>query len=174
MSGSALKDVLRQLDGQYDDFQDILVELARIPSVSAEGFPAEDVRRSAEAFAALLRRVGLPKVEILEISGVHPYVYGEWLGRPGAPTLMLYGHHDVVPPGRPEEWLSPPFEPTERKGRLYGRGTADDKGGILLHIAALAAYLEVRGSLPCNVKVLIEGERSARPISPGSSSATRR
>ena len=158
MSGSALKDVLRQLDGQYDDFKNTLVELARIPSVSAEGFPAEDVRRSAEAFAALLRRVGLPKVEILEIPGVHPYVYGEWLGRPGAPTLMLYGHHDVVPPGRSEEWLSPPFEPTERKGRLYGRGTADDKGGILLHIAALAAYLEVRGSLPCNVKVLIEGE----------------
>jgi acetylornithine deacetylase/succinyl-diaminopimelate desuccinylase-like protein len=118
----------------------------------------EEVHRSAAAFADLLRDVGLRKVQILEIPGVHPYVYGEWLDRPGKPTLVLYGHHDVVPPGRPEQWRSPPFEPMERKGRLYGRGTADDKGGILVHVAAVAAYLRTVGSLPCNVKFLIEGE----------------
>ena len=153
-----LEDALRRLDDQFDGFKQTLVDLARIPSVSAEGFPREEVRRSAEAFADLLRRVGLQNIRILEVPGVHPYVFGDWLGRPGAPTLLLYGHHDVVPPGRAKEWLSPPFEPVERKGRLYGRGTADDKGGILLHVAAVAAYLQTSGSLPCNVKFLIEGE----------------
>jgi len=149
---------LRCVDAQFDEFKRVLVRLARIPSVSADGFPKEPVARSAAAFAALLRRVGLRNVQVLEMPGVHPYVYAEWRKRPAAPTLLLYGHHDVVPPGRPEQWLSPPFEPVERKGRLYGRGTADDKGGILVHIAAVAAYLRTSGSLPCNVKFLIEGE----------------
>ena len=153
-----LKPTLRWLDDQFDAFKRTLVDLARIPSVSADGFPREEVRRSADAFADLLRRVGLQNVQVLEVPGVHPYVYGDWLERPGAPTLLLYGHHDVVPPGRADKWLSPPFEPVERKGRLYGRGTADDKGGILLHIAAVSAYLRTAGSLPCNVKLLIEGE----------------
>jgi acetylornithine deacetylase/succinyl-diaminopimelate desuccinylase-like protein len=149
---------LRAVESQLDEFQKILVDLARIPSVSADGFPPLEVRRSAEAFATLLRDVGIENVQLLEIPGVHPYVYGDWLKRPGAPTLVLYGHHDVVPPGRPERWSSPPFEPVVRKGRLYGRGTADDKGGILLHVAAVAAYLRTAGALPCNVKFLIEGE----------------
>jgi len=157
-STAALDAALRAVDAQFDEFKQTLIDLSRIPGVSAEGFPPEEVRRSAEAFAGLLRRVGLRHVQVLEVPGVHPYVYGDWLDRPDAPTLLLYGHHDVVPPGRPEQWLSPPFAPVERKGRLYGRGTADDKGGILLHIAAVAAYLRTAGSLPCNVKLLIEGE----------------
>ena len=160
MTASAvrLEGVLRGVDDHFEEFRERLVELARIPSVSAQGFPREEVRRSAAAFADLLRHVGLRNVRVLEIPGVHAYVYGDWLDRPGMPTLVLYGHHDVVPPGRPEQWLSPPFEPVERKGRLYGRGTADDKGGILVHVAAVAAYLRTVGSLPCNVKFLIEGE----------------
>ncbi len=157
-SNGSLEAALRAVEDQFDEFKGILVELARIPSVSAEGFPPEEVLRSAEAFGDLLRRVGVQNVQTLAIPGVHPYVYGEWRGRPGAPTLLLYGHHDVVPPGRRDRWRSPPFEPVERKGRLYGRGTADDKGGILVHVAAVAAYLRAAGSLPCNVKFLIEGE----------------
>ena len=157
-SGKELQSVLQRVDDQLAELEQLLVDLTRIPSVSAPGFPPAEVRRSALAFADLLRRVGLRNVQLLEIPGVHPYVYGDWLGRPGAPTLVLYGHHDVVPPGRPEEWLSPAFEPVERAGRLYGRGTADDKGGILVQIAAVAAYLRTVGALPCNVKFLIEGE----------------
>ena len=122
---------LRAIDARFSEFTKLLAELVRIPSVSAAGFPRQEVRRSAEAMAGVLRRVGVENVRILEISGVHPYVYGDWLRKPGAPTLLLYGHHDVVPPGRPKEWRTPPFAPSLRGGRLYGRGAADDKGGIL-------------------------------------------
>jgi acetylornithine deacetylase/succinyl-diaminopimelate desuccinylase-like protein len=153
-----VKAALRDVEQRFDEWKRTLIELCRIPSVSAQGFPREQVRRSAEVFADLLRRIGMQNVRMLEIPGVHPYVYGDWLLRPGAPTLLLYGHHDVVPPGRPEHWLSPPFEPQERQGRLYGRGSADDKGGILLHVAAVDAWLRATGALPCNVKFLIEGE----------------
>jgi acetylornithine deacetylase/succinyl-diaminopimelate desuccinylase-like protein/predicted GIY-YIG superfamily endonuclease len=149
---------LRYLEEHFDEFKKTLVDLSRIPSISADGFPREEVRRSAGATAETLRAAGIQNVQVLEIPGVHAYVYGDWLRRPGAPTILLYGHHDVQPPGRPEKWLSPPFEPTERNGRLYGRGTADDKGGVMVHVAAVASYLKSAGSLPCNVKFIVEGE----------------
>ena len=88
----------------------------------------------------------------------HPYVYGDWLHEPGAPTVLLYGHHDVQPEGRPEKWISPPYEPTVRKGRLYGRGTVDDKAGVTTHIPAVASYLKSGAELPVNVRFVIEGE----------------
>ena len=157
-ASGAVKDALGYLDAHLGEFTQALSDLSRIPSVSADGYPKEEVRRSAEATAEALRHARLDNVRVLEIPGVHPYAYGEWLKRPGAPTLLLYGHHDVQPPGRPEKWLSPPFEPTVRGGRLYGRGTADDKGGVMVHVAAVAAYLETAGSLPCNVKFIVEGE----------------
>lgn len=157
-SAGMVKDALRHLDEHYQDFRSTLVELSRIPSISASGFPPEEVRRSAEGVASSLRDAGVRNVQVLEIPDVHPYVYGEWLGKPGAPTILLYGHHDVQPEGRHEKWLSPPFEPEERKGRLYGRGTADDKAGVVAHVAAVASYLKTAGELPCNVKFIIEGE----------------
>jgi acetylornithine deacetylase/succinyl-diaminopimelate desuccinylase-like protein len=153
-----VKDALRYLEGNYDGFKRTLVDLSRIPSISASGFPPEEVRRSAEGVARALRDARVENVRLLEIPGVHPYVYGDWLHKPGAPTILLYGHHDVQPPGRPEKWVSPAFEPQERDGRLYGRGTADDKAGVMAHVAAVAAYLQGGGSLPCNVKFIIEGE----------------
>src|SRR5712691_8609492 len=157
-TNGTVKAALDHLEGHFGDFQNTLVELSRIPSVSAEGFPPSEVRRSADAVADAMRRTGIENVEVLEIPGVHPYVYGDWQHRPGAPTILLYGHHDVQPPGRPEKWRSPAFEPTERDGCLYGRGTADDKAGVMAHVAAVASYLKSSGGVPCNVKFIIEGE----------------
>jgi len=135
-----------------------LEQLIRVPSVSAAGFPAAEVRRSAELAAELLRQAGLENVRLLELAGHHPYVYGDWLHAAGAPTLLVYGHHDVQPPGRPERWLSPAFVPQQRDGRLYGRGAVDDKGTFLTHLAALRAWLATAARLPLNVKLLLEGE----------------
>jgi acetylornithine deacetylase/succinyl-diaminopimelate desuccinylase-like protein len=149
---------LAYVDGHFADFEATLADLVRIPSVSANGFPAEAVRRSAEAMARVLTEAGLQNAEILELTGVHPYVYADWRHAPAAPTLILYGHHDVVPPGRAERWVSPPFEPTRRGGRLFGRGSADDKGGVMVHVAAVTAWLRACGRLPLNVKFLVEGE----------------
>jgi acetylornithine deacetylase/succinyl-diaminopimelate desuccinylase-like protein len=99
-------------------------------------------------------------VEILRIDDAHPYATAEWLDAgPDAPTALIYAHHDVQPPGRPEYWQTPAFEPARRAdGRLYGRGVVDDKAGILLHVAAIRAWLDTRSSLPINVKLIVEGE----------------
>jgi acetylornithine deacetylase/succinyl-diaminopimelate desuccinylase-like protein len=158
MSQSVVEAALGHVQAHAGRTRAQLADLVRIPSVSAEGFPASEVRRSAEATAALLREAGLENVRLLEMPGQHPYVYGDWLHAAGAPTLLVYGHHDVQPPGRPEKWKTPAFEATEKDGRLYGRGAVDDKGTFLTHVAATEAWLRTSGRLPLNLKFLIEGE----------------
>ncbi|MEE8581721.1 MAG: M20/M25/M40 family metallo-hydrolase [Myxococcota bacterium] len=152
--------VLAALEGRFQENLKELIALARIPSVSAAGFEPQQVERSAEAVADLLRSAGLEKVELLRVAGAHPYVFGEWTRAKGdAPTVLLYAHHDVQPPGRIERWRTPPFEPTVREdGRLYGRGVVDDKAGIVVQVAAVRAWLEARAALPVNVKLIVEGE----------------
>ena len=143
------------------DFERTVAELcglARIPGVSARGYDPAELERSADAVAELMRATGLENVGVLRVDGAHPYVVGDWLHAPGAPTALVYAHHDVQPPGRREHWRSDPFEPEERGGRLYGRGVVDDKAGLLLHLAALRAWLDSAGGLPLNVKLLVEGE----------------
>jgi len=137
-----------------------LERLVRIRSVSADPDAAPQLWASASEVAGLLRGVGLPEVDVVTAGDSRPAVIGSRPGPPGAPHVLLYAHHDVQPPGDPAGWDSDPFEPVERDGRLYGRGTADDKAGVAVHLAALRALLgaHVDGGLPVGVTVLVEGE----------------
>jgi acetylornithine deacetylase/succinyl-diaminopimelate desuccinylase-like protein len=132
-----------------------LERLVRIPSVSADPAAEPQVQASANEVAALLTGAGLSDVEVVSVPGGQPAVLGRRPGPPGAPTVLLYAHHDVQPTGDPAGWDSDPFEPAERDGRLFGRGTADDKAGIAVHLAALRAHGD---ELPVGVIVLVEGE----------------
>jgi cysteinylglycine-S-conjugate dipeptidase len=132
-----------------------LEQAVKIPSVSAAGFGDQNVRHSANTTAEWLKDSGFDGVELLDVDGCHPAVYGVVRGPAGSGRVLLYAHHDVQPPGALELWESPPFEPTERDGRLFGRGTADDKGGIAVHVAALQAW---KGKPPLEIVALVEGE----------------
>ena len=143
------------MDREAGRIRQELERLIRIPSISAPGFDPAHVVRSAEATAEILEGSGATGVRLLEVDGAHPAVYGETTGSRQGPTVLLYAHHDVQPPGRDDLWDSPPFEPAERDGRLYGRGSSDDKAGVVTHAAALRAH---EGKPPVAVKFLIEGE----------------
>ena len=132
-----------------------LEELVRLPSVAFPGFPTVPVQQTGAAVAQLLTEAGLPNVRMMDVPRAPQAVFGERPAQPGAPTVLLYAHYDVQPAGPEEAWTSKPFEPTERDGRLYGRGAADDKSGVVMHAGALLALGE---DCPVGVKVLIEGQ----------------
>jgi acetylornithine deacetylase/succinyl-diaminopimelate desuccinylase-like protein len=136
---------------------DELKTFLRIPSVSTLPEHAGDVRRAAEFVADALRTAGLENIEIIP-TDLHPLVYADWLHAPGKPTVLCYGHFDVQPAEPLDLWTTPPFEPVERDGNLYARGSADDKGQMYMHIKAVEALRAVNGTLPINLKFLIEGE----------------
>jgi acetylornithine deacetylase/succinyl-diaminopimelate desuccinylase-like protein len=150
-------DPIEYLKQQEEAHLDELIEFVRIPSVSAKSEHRDDTRRAAGWLADRMRAAGLETVEMVETPG-HPVVIGEWRQAPEAPTLLVYGHYDVQPPEPLEEWLTPPFEPSVRDGRLYGRGAVDDKGQVYLHLKAVEAHLQSRGRLPVNVVFVVEGE----------------
>jgi acetylornithine deacetylase/succinyl-diaminopimelate desuccinylase-like protein len=138
-------------------FLDELKTWLRIPSISTLPEHKGDIRRAAEFARDALGAAGLENAELIEGEG-NPLVYAEWLGAPGKPTLLFYGHYDVQPPDPLEEWKSPPFEPDVRNDNIYGRGTSDDKGQTFILIKAVEGLLKTQGKLPCNVRFLIEGE----------------
>ncbi|HWZ31608.1 MAG TPA: dipeptidase [Bryobacteraceae bacterium] len=140
-----------------DRFLEELKDFLRIPSISTLPEHAPDVQRAAGFVADSLRTAGLENVEIIP-TAKHPLVYADWLHAPGKPTVLCYGHYDVQPPDPLELWTSPPFEPTLRDGNLYARGSADDKGQMYMHVKAVEALRAVNGTLPVNLKFLIEGE----------------
>jgi acetylornithine deacetylase/succinyl-diaminopimelate desuccinylase-like protein len=143
---------------QQARFLEELKSLLRIPSISTLPEHAGDVRRVAKSLARELERIGLEHVRVIETAG-HPLVYGDWLHAAGKPTCLSYGHYDVQPPDPLDEWLTPPFEPTERDGNLYARGAVDDKGQMYMHLKAFESLLQAPGgALPVNVRVILEGE----------------
>ena len=139
---------------------DTLIRFCRIPSVSTDPVYAADIAEAADFVADQLRKAGFPAVEVIATDG-HPLVLAEWCAVPGAPTILVYGHYDVQPTDPVEKWLTPPFEPTIRDGRLFARGVSDDKGPLLIPILVAAAFKAVNGALPLNVKVLVEGEEES-------------
>ncbi|MFA6026854.1 MAG: dipeptidase, partial [Ignavibacteriaceae bacterium] len=134
-----------------------LQSLLRIPSISTLQENNEDMKHCATFVADKLKQAGMNRVEIFPTEG-HPLVYGEWLGAPGKPTVLIYGHYDVQPIDPIELWDSPPFEPTIKGDNIFARGATDDKGQMYIHIKSVEAFFKVKGSLPLNVKFLIEGE----------------
>ena len=160
-------DLIRYINEHQDSHLEELKEFLRIPSVSTKTENKNDVEQAAQWVAARLRGAGLENVEITP-TPMHPIVYGESLKAPGKPTVLLYGHYDVQPAEPLDLWTSPAFEPEVRKGNLYGRGTADDKGQTHIHLKALESLMRVYGKLPINVKVMIEGEEEVGSPSLGS------
>lgn len=139
-----------------EQYLDELKSWVAIPSISADPEHRGDVRRCCERLVQRMSEIGLD-ARALETAG-NPLAYGEWLKAPGKPTIVIYGHYDVQPADPLELWHSPPFDAQVRDGNIYGRGTVDDKGQVLMHLAAIEAHLRTRGSLPINVKVVVEGE----------------
>lgn len=152
----------KEYQNQHKDrFLEELLDLLRIPSISARGEHKEDMVKCAEAVRDSLLAAGASKAVIYETTG-HPIVYGEKITDPSKPTVLVYGHYDVQPADPLELWQSGPFEPMIRDGKIFARGACDDKGQFYMHVKALETMVQT-GSLPTNIKFLIEGERKSVP-----------
>src|SRR6476619_5649713 len=160
MSTSAVIDYINL---NRDHYVEELKTYLAIPSISALPEHAADVRRCAEWTKNELERIGMQNARLIETPG-HPVVYADWLGAPGAPTILVYGHYDVQPVDPLELWTSPPFEPVVVEDRMLARGSSDDKGQIHAHLMAAGALLATRGRLPINVKYLFEGEEESSSV----------
>jgi acetylornithine deacetylase/succinyl-diaminopimelate desuccinylase-like protein len=152
--------VIAHLATQRDTILERLKALLRLPSVSTDPAYAPAMQQAREFLLQRLREAGMQNVQLLD-GGGQPAVFGEWVGAPGRPTLIVYGHYDVQPPDPLELWETPPFEPTVRDGRLYARGASDVKGSTTIAIESIAAFLQVTGTCPINVKLFIEGEEES-------------
>ena len=155
-----MKDIENWLGVHEKEAIERLKAFCRLPSVSTDPAFSSDIRRTAEFTASQLEKAGFPSVEIIETEG-HPSIIGEWCDVPDAPTILIYGHYDVQPPDPLEKWNSSPFEPVICDDRLYARGVSDDKGPLSIPIEVVAAFHEVRGELPINIKIIIEGEEES-------------
>jgi acetylornithine deacetylase/succinyl-diaminopimelate desuccinylase-like protein len=152
-----LKEVINYIENNRGRYVDELKEFLRIPSISTLAENKEDMQTAARFVAEKLKDAGLNKIEIFQTEG-HPLIYGEWLGAPGKPTVLIYGHYDVQPVDPIDLWSSLPFEPTIVGDNIFARGATDDKGQMYMHIKSVEAYFKTHGSLPLNIKFLIEGE----------------
>ncbi|MBX2961126.1 MAG: dipeptidase [Cyclobacteriaceae bacterium] len=148
--------VKEYIEKNQQRFLDELFELLRIPSVSADSRHKGDVRKAAEFLVAKFNDAGVDKVELCETKG-HPIVFAEKIIGPSLPTVLVYGHYDVQPPDPLDLWHSPPFEPVIKDGKIYARGSCDDKGQVYMHVKAFEAMIKLN-TLPCNVKFMVEGE----------------
>lgn len=158
MKGAQIVDeVISYIDSNRGKYIEELKEFLRIPSISTLVENNKDMQRGAQFVADKLKDAGLNHVEIFKTEG-HPLVYAEWLGAPGKPTVLIYGHYDVQPADPVELWSSPPFEPVIVDDKIYARGATDDKGQVYMHIKSVEAMFKVKGSLPLNVKFIVEGE----------------
>ena len=157
MPSPAANDLIAWCRERRERFLGDLGAWIAIPSISADPSKKADVARCGAAVVERMLAIGMSRAMLLPTAG-NPIAYGEWLGAPGKPTILIYGHYDVQPVDPLELWTSPPFESSVRDGKIYGRGAVDDKGQVLMHLAAIEAHLRVRGALPINIKVVIEGE----------------
>jgi acetylornithine deacetylase/succinyl-diaminopimelate desuccinylase-like protein len=147
----------RYIDDNKQRYLDELKRFLAIPSISTSPENKADILRCADWVADHMKKIGMKGIQIFPTKG-HPIVYCEWLGAPGRPTVLIYGHYDVQPVDPIDLWTTPPFEATIRGENLYARGAADDKGQVFIHFKSIEAYMQTVGSLPVNVKMIIEGE----------------
>src|SRR5258706_2742958 len=158
-----MNDVVDFINMNRDRYVEELKEYLAIPSISALPQHAGDVRRAAEWTGDAIKNAGLQNVRLIDTPG-NPVVYGDWMGAPGKPTVLYYGHYDVQPVDPLNLWTTPPFEATVRDGEIYARGSADDKGQVFMHFNAVEPHIKQSGRLPVNIKFILEGEEEVGSV----------